>query len=474
MRWQAMTLAFLSILVADSSHFADARGAKGSHSKPAASKIKINPNSHSGIEIPQPDIIMPQPEKSFRESFRELGLDFDKWQINHSGEEAKIDFIQSLGARVLGGRPEVAFFLDPVIFRTQLTQMKIAWDRSSSELPQKDLLDQFFTSISGKYLFVVGHIEGQNFVKRSIIGEVEQINITSLIESAATHNVLVFPLGCRSIEAGVPVGFSRNITTTEVSKILRAIPDQPRRIADLLKPFELLGEASLNLDLTGKWIEATIRKYGEIDSENAEAHFRFPRCGSESEHREGSGCAGCAGCAEGSGSGSGVGGEGMPAPSSLNQSRLLPTENSNLKLSVDYDEFLREHRNLAEAGPPWYLRGSIKALVQFVKDDPITSYIISTLFFMMVASSFSWISKRPILLRQRSTAWIVRVAFITELIFGLLSLAMIGLGALVMLVGLVYFIFAMLTNDIGAFFYLVGVLFLAILFSEKNKKDEDI
>jgi hypothetical protein len=148
---------------------------------------------------------------------------------------------------------ELALFLDPGTFMAPREKIIDAWSGRPphSEMPRdKALIDNFLKGYSGKTLLLVGHVEGADFVMRDADEKsAGSYNLPELIEKARANNVILVPIGCKTGEAGAPIGFMQNITTDHVQTFLRTLPVSSVTLGDLLVALQTI--APLQIDLAG-------------------------------------------------------------------------------------------------------------------------------------------------------------------------------------------------------------------------------
>lgn len=135
-----------------------------------------------------------------------------------------------------GGEVELGIFLEPISFLGARHSILDAWNgRPHTEVSGKDSIDAYLAGHKGKTLIVVSHIEESNFVMRDGEGHLRDwLPVPKFVEQAQAHGVFLVPIGCGSGRAGAPFGFAKNISTDQVSTILRALPRENPTIGDLL------------------------------------------------------------------------------------------------------------------------------------------------------------------------------------------------------------------------------------------------
>ncbi|PWW04347.1 hypothetical protein DFR52_1011044 [Hoeflea marina] len=353
-----------------------------------------------------------------REPLRNLGLDSSRWKLmgSSSGVEARTKLVRSLAGAAPTGKPELVFFLDRKDFAQPLREMTNAWKGETRELPPPDLVEAYVKSLAGKAVYLVGHIEGPAFIMKRSDGQVERHDVSHLVDLAIKYNVKLFPLGCRGVEAGAPVGFSRNITTTEVAAFLAEVPMDPTRMADLLKPFELLGDAWFNVDLVNNLIETAVVKTEGPTFTDAEARFKFSSGGPGGPPPP-SGPGG----GSGDSSGGGVQANALDSPvrSSIDWASNIAAE--------DFDDWFDEWRGRQL---PWYWKGGIGQIVRYVPENPFRSAVILAFLLGGITHSAAWVSERPTILGSRKTAWIARAGSVVAMMSGVSLVLLIAAGIL--------------------------------------------
>ena len=166
--------------------------------------------------LPAPSHPVPGKEIS---GFRDRNWAFSDASRNEASFAA---FGELLHAGLPGSRPEIAFFLDPVVFRDAVKDMRSRWPgKPPVDLGQHGDLDTLMTALEGRTLYVVGHVEEGKFAfdygsnsPRIPIGELEA--------AAKRHRVLVIPIGCNTAGSAEGVGFTQTIWTSEIQ---RALPE---------------------------------------------------------------------------------------------------------------------------------------------------------------------------------------------------------------------------------------------------------
>jgi hypothetical protein len=415
-----------------------------------------------------------------REPLESLGLDATKWRMSNSRLSSRIDVIRNLSAPAPPGKPELIFFLDPVLFKTQLADMQRNWRGHTSEFPERAMLDSFFQSMSGKSAIVVGHIEGPEFVMVKEKRPSEKIEISEVVQLATKHNVFLIPIGCKSINAGAPVGFSRNISTAEVSTLLSSFPDNPTQMAHLLKPFEQLGEVWFDVDVAGKWIEAAIVKPEPGKRQDAEIRFRMPSSNTTVSSSFDDGDGGGSGGSGNDGGGSGNGGDGGESgdggetggtdggQSSAGTSTPPGAAVEVSSMAISEEDFGVWYEVWRKQNLPWYLEGLLGSIALKLVNNPGASYLVLTIGSIVVSGTSAWITELSILNSKRKYAWIVRL---------FLAICYIGLFLFLIncILGILFFLYIVFSFSVLAFIFVVlfcSVLVVSDFFSGQKQEGE--
>jgi hypothetical protein len=190
---------------------------------------------------------------------------------------SRFRFLQSLDLQIPGDKPEITTFLDPVAFRSSLKAMEEGLGYRPFEFPTTSV-DSYFAAHSGdpgRVVFIIGHVEGDEFVMRNFRDDVvARHNILTLMDSAKENDILLIPIGCNTADVGVPVGSTRNISTDDVVSVLRSLKEQHSKIGDVFRALEALGEIRVNFNMTSEIIEGIVRDH-RTGFPNAQ--FYFPR-----------------------------------------------------------------------------------------------------------------------------------------------------------------------------------------------------
>jgi hypothetical protein len=170
-----------------------------------------------------------------------------------------------------GGRPKVAYFLDPASeFGPGLRTMRsAAVGLEEIAMPANILATEFFRQNARQTVLLVGHIEGPDLVMYDHTRtETGRLNVKTLEEAADAHGSLLFVLGCRSFEAGATVGFSTDLSTSQVAEGLRAIaaskPEEKygRTLYKLLRSLQRMADLKIDINFPSRL--RTIFEFGNV------------------------------------------------------------------------------------------------------------------------------------------------------------------------------------------------------------------
>jgi hypothetical protein len=207
-------------------------------------------------------------------------IDISSWRLaKGSGGAEEVYRVLELTDQSLPP-PELAVFLDPILFKGARTGIATAWSGRGPyvDMPvEASLLENFLESYSGTTLLLVGHVEADEFVMRNADGKrAGSYSIPDLVSAARTHNVLLVPIGCRTGEAGAPIGFMQDISTDQVQAFLRAIPPAGLTVGDLLVALQTIAPLHIDVSATREALEIAVFAPG---NDNPSVRVQVPnRC----------------------------------------------------------------------------------------------------------------------------------------------------------------------------------------------------
>jgi hypothetical protein len=170
------------------------------------------------------------------------------WRFTSPPKLTEIDHMLKLAQSPLPGKAELGLFLDAKTYGNSYKSIVEAWGaRPRTEPPETDLLADYFSSRKGNTLIVVGHVEGDAYIFENKNGTKISVNIKQLLIKAHENGVVVIPIGCSTANAGVGIGFIREIGTDAVSSFLRSLPGENLQTADLLNGLVKIGEVRVNI-----------------------------------------------------------------------------------------------------------------------------------------------------------------------------------------------------------------------------------
>jgi hypothetical protein len=177
---------------------------------------------------------------------RQIGM--NSWRFTSAPKLNEIDRMLTLARSPLPGTVELGLLLDSRIYGDSYKSIVEAWgDRPKAEIPTDGLLTDYLARLKGRTLIIVGHVDGDAYVFEDSSGVKIQLHIKDLLIKAHQNGVVLIPIGCSTAEAGVSIGFIREIGTDAVSNFLRMLPQDKPKIADILGGLFKIGEIRVNI-----------------------------------------------------------------------------------------------------------------------------------------------------------------------------------------------------------------------------------
>ncbi|GAB3092722.1 hypothetical protein [Lysobacter terrae] len=203
-----------------------------------------------------------------------------RWRFHPPQIESVWRVLRAAEKPLPGGRPEVVYFLDRVMAHDAIAELDAGWgtQKRSSRLLDHSDVDRFLAEFVDKTVILIGHIEGRHFVMERGPGrEALALDLPNLLIRAQQQRVTLVPIGCNSADAGAYLGFTRPISASQVADLLRAIPDRPMAIWELLAAFDRIGQVTLDAGRLAEFLEVTVGE-GREDQEQGVAItiVRFP------------------------------------------------------------------------------------------------------------------------------------------------------------------------------------------------------
>jgi hypothetical protein len=195
------------------------------------------------------------------------------WRFKNAGLDEISRIVMAMDATLPGGQPEVMYFFDRAVAIGATAEMTKAWtSRGRTEpmfLDHSDI-NQLMDGMSGKTLLLIGHIENESFVmERGGALPPLILNIPDAIRAAEARKVFFLPIGCESAKAGAYYGFQRPISTSEVAKLLQAIPGGRLKVGDVLAGFAALGDVFADVTKLHRFLEIVVHKKEALYNEEA-------------------------------------------------------------------------------------------------------------------------------------------------------------------------------------------------------------